>query len=142
MAAIFAGSSPLLSSERTSRVIGPFLRWLKPDISDLAVQRVQLGVRKCGHLTEYAVLSMLLWRAIGRSRPFCEKSRNGFALGWAFLGSTLYAVSDEVHQSLVSSRFGSAWDVATDAVGAALGLALIRYRNRRPRPRHSDSQSR
>src|SRR5205823_2472657 len=63
MILIFSGSTDVLSAHRTSRFIGPFLRWLKPDISDQAVGRVQLVVRKTGHLTEFAILAVLFWYA-------------------------------------------------------------------------------
>ena len=69
MAFIFVGSTDLLSAEHTSRFIGPFLRWFAPDVSDATIVSVQLVVRKCGHLTEYAILAALLYRAFRRSRP-------------------------------------------------------------------------
>ena len=63
MIIIFSASTDVMSSQHTSRVIGPILRWVFPGISEETVSRVQLVVRKCGHLTEYAVLAWLLWRA-------------------------------------------------------------------------------
>jgi VanZ family protein len=44
---------------------------------------------------------------------------------WAFSLSTGYAAVDEVHQTFVPGRYGSPWDVALDAVGVVLALALI-----------------
>src|ERR1051325_5369443 len=64
---IFVGSTDLLSAEHTSRFIGPFLRWFAPDISEATIASVQLVVRKCAHLTEYAVLAALLYRAFRQS---------------------------------------------------------------------------
>ena len=61
---IFVGSSDLLSAEHTSRFIGPFLRWFAPDVSAATIASIQLIVRKCGHLTEYAILAALLCRAM------------------------------------------------------------------------------
>jgi len=68
-----------------------------------------LVLRKCAHLTEYAVLAFLLARAFGREAP-------------ALLVGVLYAVSDEVHQAFVSGRHASPIDVAIDTVGLLLGL--------------------
>src|ERR1043165_4635727 len=97
---IFFGSTDLLSAEHTSRFIGPFLRWFAPDISDATIASVQLVVRKCGHLAEYAMLATLLCRAFRRR------------LLWAALIiACLHAVLDEFHQSFVSTRTGSPWDV-------------------------------
>jgi VanZ family protein len=70
-----------------------------------------LVLRKVAHTAEYAVLGALLVRATGRSR---------LALG---LG-TLYAASDELHQTFVAGRHGSPVDVAIDAVGLACGIVL------------------
>ena len=42
----------------------------------------------------------------------------------AFLIALAYAASDELHQSFVSSRQGSGWDVMIDGVGAFFGVAL------------------
>jgi VanZ family protein len=70
-----------------------------------------LALRKLAHATEYAVLGALLVRATGRS-------------GLAFAIGALYAVSDEIHQTLVPGRMGAPLDVAIDAVGVACGVLL------------------
>ena len=70
-----------------------------------------LVLRKIAHAAEYAILGALLVRATGRS-------------GLAFALGTLYAVSDELHQSFVPGRLGSPLDVAIDAAGVAVGVVL------------------
>lgn len=123
---IFIGSTDLLSAEHTSRFIGPFLHWFAPNFSDATIGTVQLVVRKCGHLTEYAVLAVLLYRALRRFAP-------------ALIVAAIYAAFDEFHQSFVASRTASAWDVAIDCFGAFLGLCLWRlFRNRRQPARTVD----
>ena len=118
MILIFIGSTELLSAEHTSRYIGPFLRWCAPHVSDATIATVQLVVRKCGHLTEYAILAALLFRALG-----------GF--GATLLLAAVYAALDEFHQSFVASRTASPWDVAIDCAGTLVGLALWRlFHNR------------
>jgi MYXO-CTERM domain-containing protein len=89
-------------------------------------------LRKGAHLGEYAVLAGLLWRAL-----------RGQGLAWnasavlAWLGSTLYAASDELHQAIVPGRGPSPWDVLIDAAGAAVGLlALAVYWRLRRRDEH------
>jgi VanZ family protein len=73
-------------------------------------------LRKCAHVTEYAILGALLLRALVREAP-------------AFLAGLAYAASDEIHQLFVRGRHGSPVDVAIDAVGIALGmLAWTRVR--------------
>jgi len=68
MALIFVGSTGPLSASHTSRIIGPILRWLYPEISDVAIERVRFVVRKTAHFTEYAVLALLVWRALARTK--------------------------------------------------------------------------
>jgi VanZ family protein len=68
-----------------------------------------LVLRKFAHAAEFAVLGALLARATDRA-------------GLALVLGVLYAVSDEVHQSLVPDRLGSPVDVAIDAVGVAVGV--------------------
>jgi VanZ like family len=70
-----------------------------------------LLLRKLAHAAEFAVLGLLLVRALGR--PLLS-----FWLG------TAYAVTDELHQSFVPGRLGSPLDVAIDAAGVAVGVAL------------------
>ena len=73
-------------------------------------------LRKCAHVTEYAILGALLLRALGRELP-------------AFLAAVAYAATDEIHQHFVRGRHASPIDVAIDAAGVALGvLAWSRVR--------------
>src|SRR5213592_4814782 len=74
-------------------------------------------LRKCAHMTEYALLAALLYRALDRELP-------------AFLAALAYAVSDEVHQHFVHGRHATPVDVAIDAVGILAGL-LVWERGRR-----------
>jgi 4-hydroxybenzoate polyprenyltransferase/VanZ family protein len=121
---IFIGSTDLLSAEHTSRFIGPFLRWFVPDISGATVSSIQLVVRKCAHLTEYAILAVLLWRAFKQNRHGVWR-----AAGMALFVAALYASLDEFHQSYIASRTGSPWDVLIDCGGAVLGLMLCCFRS-------------
>ena len=70
-------------------------------------------LRKTGHVTEFAILAMLLWRALRDELP-------------AFFAAVLYAASDEVHQAFVRGRHGSPVDIGIDSVGIAIGLLLLR----------------
>lgn len=126
---IFIGSTDLMSAEHTSRFIGPFLRWVAPDISTATIASIQLVVRKCAHLTEYAILAALLYRAF-------RQDRNNFwrAAALALVVAAIYASLDEFHQSFVPSRTGTAWDVMIDTCGAVIGLAIcIALRRKRRR---------
>ena len=119
---IFLASTDLMSAEHTSRFLGPFLRWLKPDVTADAIAKVQLFLRKVAHLTEYAILAALLWRAVYRGTNL--KTRMSTVFVTASVVSILIAASDEFHQSFVSSRTASAGDVLIDMIGAIIGLML------------------
>jgi VanZ family protein len=85
-------------------------------------------LQKTAHLVVYAVLGGLWFLVFARGR--WAKA----AAVWACCLSTAYAAVDEFHQTFVSGRHGSTWDVALDAVGILLALTIIaavrgRWRN-------------
>jgi len=125
MVFIFSASTDMGSVQHTSRIIGPLLRWLKPDISDETIARVQFVVRKGGHLTEDAVLALLVWRA--RRKPVKADARpwNRREVAIALTVAVLYSASDEIHQAFVPTREARVGDVLIDTTGAALGLAVL-----------------
>jgi VanZ family protein len=123
MLLIFAGSTDALSAEQTSRFLVPFLRWLDPAISFATIAAIQLVIRKLGHLTEYAVLALLLWRAL--RVPWNRDIRPMWkTAGAVLLIATVYAAFDEFHQSFVPSRTAALGDVMIDACGALAAVAI------------------
>ena len=124
MGVIFFLSTDVLSDQRTSRFIGPILRWLHPGISDAAVREIQYAIRKCGHLSEYAVLAILLHRALNLITINPSSSSSWSQVSWTLLLMALYACTDEFHQAFVPSRQASVWDVLIDTVGGGIGLAV------------------
>jgi VanZ family protein len=86
---------------------------------------VDLIGRKLIHFAEYALLAFLWWRPLRQ-----HMSTRNAALA-AFLVTTAYAASDELHQSFVEGRNGNPIDWAIDSAGAALVcLRLARRRGR------------
>jgi VanZ family protein len=89
-----------------------------PDLRALVDPGTGLGtwdtvLRKGAHVTEYAILGVLLVRALGREAP-------------AFLLGVGYAITDEIHQHFVSGRHASPIDVAIDSTGVLLGIVVSR----------------
>ena len=78
--------------------------------------------RKIVHMSEYALLCFLWWRALRTIAP------EGRAVAYAFAITFAYACSDEVHQLSVQGRHGSPVDVAIDSVGAGLAAIAIHRR--------------
>jgi VanZ family protein len=131
MALIFLGSTDILSAEHTSRFLVPFLRWIDPQISLATLNAIQFGIRKLGHLTEYAILAMLLWRALRSGTGWQMKMSILFLI--AALACAIFAASDEFHQSFVPSRTSSPVDVMIDICGALVGLEICLAFARRKR---------
>jgi VanZ family protein len=125
MAVIFAASSDRQSAEHSSRLIGPLIHWLFPSIPDADVDEVVFLTRKVAHVTEYAVLAVLIWLA--RRQPFGGNPRpwDRRHAWFAWFGCVLYAVTDEFHQLFVPTREGTVHDVVIDSCGAALGLLIV-----------------
>jgi len=119
---IFVGSTDLMSAQHTSRFIVPFLRWLNPDISWVAIDTIHIVIRKMAHVSEYAILALMLWRALCRGTAL--QTKTPILFGAVLLACTVFAVLDEFHQSFVGSRTPSDRDVLLDSAGAFLG-ALI-----------------
>jgi VanZ family protein len=125
MALIFSASSDTNSFAHSSRIIAPLLHWLFPQMPDDTLYLIVLFVRKCAHLTEYAVFALLLWRALRKPvkndpRPWIWREAR-----LALLIVALYAASDEFHQSFVPTRTGLVSDVFVDTAGGAAGLLAL-----------------
>lgn len=79
-------------------------------------------VRKGAHMTEYAILAILIYVWLGR----WQLSRRRMACTATVL-TMLYACSDEFHQLFVAGRAGRVSDVLVDSAGAVVGLALFLF---------------
>jgi VanZ family protein len=89
-----------------------------------------LIVRKSAHFVEYAVLSVLIFRA---ARVTWPRRAEGHALLVAVGAAAAGACVDELRQYVISaSRTGSVRDVVVDAAGALAGAAYLYRRARRP----------
>lgn len=79
--------------------------------------------RKFAHLSVYAVLAVLTYRAFALD--------SGRAFRWsgawrALVFCGIYACTDEFHQSFVPARTPAVHDVIIDLIGAACALVLVR----------------
>ena len=77
-------------------------------------------VRKAAHMTEYAILSVLLYVWLGLWIQL--RWKRGLA---ACFMTSLFAASDELHQLFVPGRAGRVNDVLIDIIGAVLGLFIF-----------------
>ncbi len=126
MGLIYYASTGVGSAKNTSRIIGPLLRWIFGAVSDETVWSIQFYIRKTGHAVGYAVLAILCWWALTHPPRWTRdawQTRNAL-IAWSI--ASVYAITDEIHQSFIPSRQGSALDVLLDACGACAGLLLVR----------------
>jgi VanZ family protein len=135
-ALIFFFSTDLFSSDHTSVVIGSLLGALFPGLSAQDVEFFHAVVRKLGHFTEYFIFTVLLVRALRNDNGGETKSRH---LLISIAIASLYAISDEFHQSFVRSRSASAVDVLIDMCGGIAGIFWSHLRNRDKNPAPPDS---
>jgi VanZ family protein len=120
--------APMPSSRAVSLWL-PVLAWAAVIFAFSSIPSLGTGLgvwdtilRKGAHMTEYAILGLLLLRALGRELP-------AFALGIA------YAVTDEIHQHFIRGRHASPVDVLIDTAGVAIGVFLVsRLFQTRPMP--------
>jgi VanZ family protein len=131
MAFIFTMSTDIGSAAHTSRVIEPFVQWLRPDASVSDLDLAHFLVRKVAHLTEYAFLATLIFRALRLTSPqrFVRRADRRWApasaLAIALALSAFYAATDEFHQSYIPGREPSVRDVLIDSSGALGGLVML-----------------
>lgn len=125
MMLVFSASADAQSFRHSSIYFEPLMRWLFPHMPPSQIEAIHHAFRKCCHLTEYAILAWLLWRAIRKPvkndpRPWLW-AEAGLALAVVFL----YSASDELHQVFVPTRTGQVSDVLVDSSGGAIGLLLL-----------------
>lgn len=125
MALIFTASNDENSFQHSSRILAPVLHWLFPQMPEDTVRFIVLIARKGAHLTVYAVLGLLLWRA--RRQPIKNDPRpwNWREAGFALAIVLVYAASDEFHQMFVPTRTAHVTDVLIDTAGGAAGLLAM-----------------
>ena len=121
----FQSALPADLSQGESGLIVLFLsRFLKED-----PRMLSFAVRKSAHFTEYTVLGLSLrltvqdlMRRRRGERPVINPA-SVTLLSW--LAGTLYAVTDEVHQTFVPGRSCEIRDVFIDSCGVLIGALLM-----------------
>lgn len=109
MAVIFSLSAQ--TAGESSEVSGQLIFMMNLNIS-------QDFIRTVAHFLEYTGLAVLIFNALyqtfGYQRPFV-----------ALIVSSLYAVSDEIHQLFVEGRAFQISDIVIDSLGAAGGIIVL-----------------
>ena len=75
--------------------------------------------RKIAHITEYAILTFLFFRASSKNLNYRK------AISYSAIFSITFALTDEYHQLFVFGRGGNLGDVFIDSLGVFLAVFLI-----------------
>ena len=134
---IFGSSTSAFGGRQTASIVIPILHFLLPSAGPDTLDLLHEFIRKCAHFVNYAVLGVLLFRAL-------RAPHKGWALRWALwavLIAGTYACSDEYHQSFEAGRGPSAMDALLDTTGASAGQVVtwLFLRNRRRQSAPADS---
>jgi len=115
-------STSAFSAQSTNSYIDPVLRYLFGELSFETFRFAHTIIRKSAHFIEYAVLAILLCRALAEpgTRPPAR------IIVRAIVYCAVYACLDELHQVFVPKRTGSPYDSMLDTVGASIGALLFR----------------
>ncbi len=125
---IFYFSTDNFSGQHTGSILQMVLNFFLPDLTVAQFDLIHFYLRKAAHLTEYAILAFLLFRAFRAGAV--EKWR------WSWAICTLsivagYALLDEYHQSFTGQRVGTIYDSLIDTAGGLAALIFLGWRRLR-----------
>lgn len=121
-AVIIQATGRTFDSPHTSGWLTTVLSGIGLHLSPSAVDLTNHIIRKSGHLTEYAILTALSFRAI-------REGRRGFSMRWALMALAItvcVASTDEFLQSFTPTRTSTPWDVLIDTCGGTIAMLLWR----------------
>ena len=117
------------SGETSGHIVTLVLRIFAPDFDRCTAAEQErifyltsFLVRKAAHFSEFCLLGITLTLFFGNLRHRLPVKRGWL---WAWGIGTLYACSDEFHQSLVGGRGPSLADVGIDSSGVIAGVLLV-----------------
>ena len=139
-------SSDQMNGDSTSMIVGPLLHWVFPAWAPWQIELGHNMVRKCAHITEYAILCCLWIRCLGMwveknkdvspcsqlvlrkfESPIIRWSANEirFVFYVSIFLCLIYAFLDEVGQRGTLTRGASIFDVGLDLFGILTSAYLI-----------------
>lgn len=123
-----SGGMSAIIAEPLTKLLSSHLDPMSEAQRQVLYQQVDGAVRIAAHFTEYAILGGLLML------DFQYIRRRGFWLPW--LAGTLYALTDEWHQSFSPGRACDMMDVFIDACGVLFGIFVCKLIIQRRREKH------
>jgi VanZ family protein len=117
---MFFFSTDLFSANETSKIIVPALTFFFPTLTYEQIDFWHIFIRKCGHVSEYFILTMLAFRSF-QYEDYDSSLTKLRTMTFVLMAALL----DEWHQSFTAWRGASIVDVGYDCVGGVLALCLI-----------------
>ena len=124
-ALIFDLSTGGFGGSFSGALLGLILRAAHITVSPETFKTLHFLFRKLAHLTEYAILAMLIYGSARDDNPFRWQPRRAL---WTIILAGVYALTDEFHQGFVPGRGPSLIDSAIDTAGAGLGTLTFYLR--------------
>jgi VanZ family protein len=119
---MFWMSTERFSGAHSESMLRVVLRLLDLSVSPSALDLVNSILRKVAHVTEYAILGLLIYRSLGNRVQSFSPLRVGT---WCILSASVYSLTDELHQAFVPGRHASLVDCGIDTLGAAVAMLLV-----------------
>jgi VanZ family protein len=122
-AVILNAAGPSFDDVHTGSAIHTIFSFLGVRLSFMTAEMINIIIRKLAHVTEYAILGALAFRAV-------RAERHGWILAWsvaAVIIATAVATADESLQSLTPTRTATPRDVLLDATGATIAQLILRF---------------
>ena len=121
-AEIFYLSTSTFSGGFSQTLLAQLLDSLHLSVSPDTLDVLDTIVRKFAHLTEYAILALLLYGCFGGKDGFRWQLR---VASWCVVAAAAYSLTDELHQVFSPGRHPSLIDCGIDTIGAAIAMLLV-----------------
>jgi VanZ family protein len=121
-AVMFWMSTERFGVSESRPVFARLLNFVHISLSPATFRTVHTVVRKLAHLTEYAVLVVLLYRAFEGQDRLMWRAQSAW---WCLALGALYSFTDEFHQIFVNGRGASLIDCGIDIMGLTVGLLVV-----------------
>ena len=129
---IVVESSEWLGSDYTSSPLRTAYQAIFGQVTDAQWDTIHHILRKSGHFVGYGLIGLAWLRAWWMTLPH---SRFLTDATLALLGTAAIAIADEYHQSFLSNRTSSPWDVLIDCSGAIVLQIMVYVFMRVARPK-------
>lgn len=129
---IVVESSEWLGSDYTSGPLRTVYQAIFGQVTDAQWNTIHHFIRKSGHFIGYGLIGLAWLRAWWMTLPHSRFMPDAFL---ALLGTALIACADEYHQSFLSNRTSSPWDVLIDCSGAIVLQLMVYFFLRLARPK-------